>query len=335
MGNTQQRILIVDDDVLLGNVLRQALKLSNETYDVRLASNADEALAQISRRDFDLIITDIRMEGFSGLQLLEALRQVAPNTRTVAMTAFGTPDIEERARTLGVYDYITKPFTTQDFRNLVGAALEAKATTTPEKLPISQLKAVNKTLADLRANTGAQAAFFIEETADVLGVASDTNNLDLTSLAKALVEITQRMTAEVARIFGGGSGFRRSQYEGETFNLTAYRLPGEGLLILVYGHHVKEGIVSFYSRQALEALAQTLQKETFSETLSDTRPQDDASSPATTFPSQTTTPEFTSKVEPDSDTEEETSETLSLEQAMVRGLLKNDFFQSLEEETQE
>lgn len=319
MGNTQKRILIVDDDVLLGNVLRQALKLSGETYDVRLASNADEALAHISRRDFDLIVTDIRMEGFSGLQLLEALRQIAPHTRTIAMTAFGSSDIEERARMLGVYDYITKPFTTHEFRNLVSAALEAELSTTPEKLSPSQLQAVNKTLADLRVNTGVQAAFFIEEeTANVLGVASDINNLDLTSLAKALVDITHRMTAEVARVFGGGSGFRRSQYEGETFNLTAYRLMGEGLLILVYGHHVKEGIISFYARQALEALAQTLQQSKPPETSNAAGPQNQA-------PAATAADGRPAEVE-----EENTSEPLSLEEARARGLLGEDFLKALE-----
>lgn len=323
MGNGQKRILIVDDDVTLGNVLRKTVQLSNSTYQVQLACNADEALAQISRHDFDLIVTDIKMEGLSGLQLLEALRRVAPDTRTIAMTAFDSTDVEERARSLGVYHYITKPFSVQEFRTLVDTALKAQAPPTPEKLPPSQSKAVNKTLSDLRANTGAHAAFFIEEdTANVLGVASDINGLDLTSLAKALIEITHRMTAEVARVFGGSSGFQRSQYVGETFNLTAFRLAGEGLLIVVYDRRVKEGLISFYARQALEALAQILQVEKPSETL------DNASAETITSPPLPAAPDSMAEFEQEND-----PEPMTLEQALDMGLLSDGFLNALEEES--
>lgn len=329
MGDGQKRILIVDDDIAMGNVLQQALKPSSRAYNVRLARDADEALAQISRRDFDLIITDIKMVGLSGLQLLEALRQVAPDVRTIAMTAFSSDDIKERARTLGVYGYLTKPFTIQEFRDLVHAALEAQEPSTPETLPPSQLKAVSQTLADLRTNTGAHAVFLIkEDSANVLGVASDVNGLDLTSLAQVLVDITHRTVAEVAKVFGGGSGFRRSQYVGETFNLVTYRLAGEGLLILVYGHRVKEGLISFYARQALEALAQILQAETPIESLKDTQAVDKVLTETATIPS----PAIASEPKPEPE-EKETPEPLSLEQALSMGLLNDDFLKSLEEET--
>jgi len=328
MSNRRKRILIVDDDISLGEVLQQALKYLDHSYEVRMARDADEALAQISRRPFDLLITDIKMEGLSGLQLLEAMRHVAPDTRTIAMTAFASADIEAHARRLGVYAYLNKPFTVQEFRNLINDALEAEETFPLEKL-LPQSQSLNETLADLRANTGVQAAFFIkEQTANVLGVASDVNDLDLTSLAKALVDITHRMTAEVAKVFGGDSGFQRSQYVGETFNLSAYRLAGKGLLILVYGHHVKEGLLSFYARQTLERLAQALQEETSSETSNGDRVQS-KTSPETSLPSsQPAMSEST--LEPESDLP---SEPLSLEQALAKGLLNDDFFKSLGEET--
>jgi len=329
MSNRRKRILIVDDDISLGEVLQQALKYLDHSYEVRMARDADEALAQISRRPFDLLITDIKMEGLSGLQLLEAMRHVAPDTRTVAMTAFASADIEARARRLGVYAYLNKPFTVQEFRNLINDALEAEEAFPLEKLPPSQSQSLNKTLADLRANTGVQAAFFIEEqTANVLGVASDVNDLDLTSLAKALVDITHRMTAEVAKVFGGDSGFQRSQYVGETFNLSAYRLAGKGLLIVVYGHHVKEGLISFYARQTLERLAQVLQEETSSETSNGDRVQDRTSPETSLTSSHPATSESTLESESDLP-----SEPLSLEQALARGLLNDDFFKSLGEET--
>jgi len=309
MDDSNKNILIVDDDISLGEVLLQALKYTDRTYDVRLARDADEALALISRHHFDLVITDIKMAGLSGLQLLEALRQVAPDVQTIVMTAFDSTDIEDRARSLGVYAYIAKPFAVQEFRALVNDALKSEAHSTPPKLAL-QSQSVNETLAELRANTGAHAAFFIEEeTANILGVASDTNDLDLGALAKALLDIPNRMTAEVARVFGGGSGFRRSQYIGEAFNLSTYRLTGKGLLIVVYGHHVKEGIISFYARQTLKALASAWQTE--------------SSSP----PAPSSLPESPPEI-----TQASTGEPMSFEQALAEGLLDNDFLQTIEEE---
>jgi two-component system response regulator (stage 0 sporulation protein F) len=330
MSNGQKRILIVDDDASLGYILQQALKLSSQAYHVRLARNADEALAQISRRGFDLIITDIKMEGLSGLHLLKALRQVAPNTRTISMTAFSSDDIEKRARTLGVHNHLTKPFTIQEFREIVDIALEAEALSTPAELPPSQSEAVSRTLADLRANTGAHAVFLIQkDTANVLGMACDTSDLDLTSLAQTLVDITNRTVAEVARVFGGGSGFRRSQYVGETFNLVTYRLPGQGLLILVYSHHVKEGLIVFYARQAKEALVQILQAQTPSEPFEDIEAGDMASIDAPPAPPQAVVSEPTSE----SEGKETPSEPMSLEQALAMGLLDDSFLGTLDEET--
>jgi len=323
MADAKKRILLVDDDVALGNVLQQALKFASEVYDVRLARDADEALAQVSRREFDLIVTDVQMEGLSGLQLLRALRRVAPETRTVVMTAFSTDEIKDRAEALGVYGYLTKPFNLQQFRALVSTALAAEGPPRTEKLHPSQLEAVNQTLADLRANTGARAVFFTQEdSANVLGAASAANDLDLTSLAQTMVEITHRQVAEVARVFGGGSGFQRSQYVGETFNLATYCLAGEGLLTLVYSHQVKEGIISFYARQALERLAEILGAQVPPESLTGARSESQTSPEAATF-----APESAPPLE-----ERATSEPLSLEQAMEMGLLDDAFLDELEKE---
>lgn len=321
MSSERKRILIVDDDISLGKVLHQALKPPRYPYDVRLARDADEALAQVSRQRFDLIITDIKMEGLSGLQLLEALRQIAPDATTIAMTAFSSGDIEERARTLGIYAYLSKPFTIQEFRQCVHEALHAEKPARPAKLPSFQLASVNEALAELRANTGTHSVFFIEEkTSNVLGVASDANALDLTSLAKILVDITHRMTAEVARAFGGRSGFQRIQYVGESFNLSTFSLNGEGFLILVYDHQVKEGIVSFYARQTIEKLARVLQRseKTASEVASQS--EDAASRDGSESESS---PRF--------EIQESASEPISLQEARALGLLSDDFLDALDQ----
>jgi len=320
MSNQRKRILIVDDDVSLGEVLQQALKSPSYPYEVRLARDADEALAHISRRRFDLIITDIKMGGLSGLQLLEALRHIAPEVTTVVMTAFDSSDIKDRARNLGVYAYLTKPFTIQEFRQCVQQALRTEMPSTPEKLPSSQYRSLNEALAELRANTGVRAAFFIEEqSTNILGVDSDDRTLDLSSLSRTLVDITQRMTGEISKAFGGSSNFQRIQYVGEVYNLSIYRLTGQGFLILVYDHQVKEGIISFYARQTSEQLVRIL--ETIS-TASST--EGDGPAPAQQRPQAAvagSTP---------ADGEENHPEPIGLEAAKALGLLSEDFLDALE-----
>ncbi|MDY7039912.1 MAG: response regulator, partial [Chloroflexota bacterium] len=123
MESAKKRILIVDDDVELAALLRQALKDLGNDLEIQLARDADEALAKISKRTFTLVVTDIKMEGLNGLQLVEILKQLDPTIKTIAMTAYSSPEVEKEAQALNVYRYIAKPFTIEEFRRIVRDAL--------------------------------------------------------------------------------------------------------------------------------------------------------------------------------------------------------------------
>src|SRR5690554_5473366 len=102
------RILIVDDERMIREVLADFLSL--EGFDVETAEDGEAALAELSRNDYDLVLTDLKMPKMGGIQLLEAIRSSMPHIVVVIMTGFGTIETAISAMKRGAYDYILKPF---------------------------------------------------------------------------------------------------------------------------------------------------------------------------------------------------------------------------------
>jgi DNA-binding NtrC family response regulator len=101
-------ILIVDDEDSVRNRCIQLLQKKN--YNVQGSSDGSQALFLIKKNDFSLVITDMRMPGLNGIDLLERVKETCPDTEVVMITGYGTVDNAVEAMKLGAYDYITKPF---------------------------------------------------------------------------------------------------------------------------------------------------------------------------------------------------------------------------------
>ena len=107
MAATQGSILIVDDEKGQRDILTMILR--KEGYDVADAPGVREALEELGRREFDLIMTDLKMQGQSGLDLLEAVQAADPQQCVIIMTAHGTVDSAVEAMKKGAFDYLEKP----------------------------------------------------------------------------------------------------------------------------------------------------------------------------------------------------------------------------------
>jgi len=116
------RILIVDDELSMREFL--AILLEREGYAVAVAANAEEALGQIDGSLFDLVISDVQMPGLNGIELLARIKQAAPDTAVLMITAFTAADQAVEAMKLGAYDYISKPFKNEEIKILISKALE-------------------------------------------------------------------------------------------------------------------------------------------------------------------------------------------------------------------
>jgi len=115
-------ILVVDDDESLRRVLEY--NLSSAGYSVIAASSGEAGLSLFRESRPALIISDMKMPGMSGVQLLEAVKTISPETLVIIITAFGSVDMAVEAMKAGAYDYITKPFNRDELLLTVAKALQ-------------------------------------------------------------------------------------------------------------------------------------------------------------------------------------------------------------------
>lgn len=115
------RILVVDDDDSLRRVTQVQLEQSG--YQLSTASDGHEALIILQKAPQDLVITDLKMPGLSGMDLLERIRTDYPEIIVIMVTAFGTVETAVEAMKAGAYDYITKPVNLDELKLVISRAL--------------------------------------------------------------------------------------------------------------------------------------------------------------------------------------------------------------------
>ena len=119
-------ILVVDDE----SVIREGLSriLEGDTYTVDAAKNGHAAIELLQQKQFDLIITDLKMPGMNGFEVLNAVKILQPDTPVIMITGFATVETAVEAMKNGTVDYIVKPFTPEQILEKVQLALEQKKT---------------------------------------------------------------------------------------------------------------------------------------------------------------------------------------------------------------
>jgi DNA-binding NtrC family response regulator len=123
MDAGQSRILIVDDEENVSAVLTKILE-RRKGYDVACASTGEEALDKLETEWFDLVVTDLKMPGMSGIDLLSKGKTLSPTMPFIMLTAFGSVHSAVEAMKEGAYDYLIKPVDADEFKMVVEKALE-------------------------------------------------------------------------------------------------------------------------------------------------------------------------------------------------------------------
>jgi DNA-binding NtrC family response regulator len=118
------QMLLVEDDTAMRQMLESLF--TGEGFAVSEAANARDALTLAREQDFDVVLSDIKMPGKSGLDLVGELRELRPATPVVLMTAFGTPDTEVDALRVGAFDYAPKPFEPEEVLRMVRRAVDRR-----------------------------------------------------------------------------------------------------------------------------------------------------------------------------------------------------------------
>jgi DNA-binding NtrC family response regulator len=118
------RVLVVDDEAGMRKSL--AIMLRREGYPVTEASGGAEALDQLGREVFDLVVADLNMGDVSGLEVLRHVREANPDVEVILMTAYGTIEAAVEAMKLGAFDFVTKPFQSEEILLRVRNAIDKR-----------------------------------------------------------------------------------------------------------------------------------------------------------------------------------------------------------------
>ena len=106
--DSRDSILVVDDEQTIRELLLRLLR--SRKYDVTTARDGYEALSLLKSEQFDIVLSDIKMPGLNGIELLEKAVEIAPHMLVIMMTGFGTIELAVDAMKKGAYDFVTKPF---------------------------------------------------------------------------------------------------------------------------------------------------------------------------------------------------------------------------------
>jgi DNA-binding NtrC family response regulator len=117
------RVLVVDDKE---NILKLFARILGDAYEVTSAADGGRAISLIGGQEFDVIVTDLRMPGADGFEVLRAAKARSPETEVVMMTAYATVQDAVTAMKEGAYDYLQKPFDPDDATLVIARALERK-----------------------------------------------------------------------------------------------------------------------------------------------------------------------------------------------------------------
>ncbi len=127
-------VLIVDDDIDLGQFIADIAR--DDGFEAESISSPLEAIGRLEERAFDLVVTDVRMPGMDGVELIGRIKAFDPRIAVIAITAFGSLETAVRAMRAGAYDYLPKPFQAQDLVLRMERALERRVLT----LELSRLR---------------------------------------------------------------------------------------------------------------------------------------------------------------------------------------------------
>jgi len=119
MAKTLQ-IMILDDEPIVGKRLKPAL--TKYGAEVEVFEDSVKALNRLNEKDFDIVVTDVRMEEVDGIQVLEHVMTRSERTKVIIITGYATIEVAQEALVKGAFDFITKPFKPNDLRAVINKA---------------------------------------------------------------------------------------------------------------------------------------------------------------------------------------------------------------------
>jgi len=254
-----KRILIVDDESKVGFFLKETLESLGRGYSVSHVESGEAALDEMARQPYELVVTDLRMPGMSGMDLLGRVQDLAPETRTILITAYGNEEIENQSRRLNAGHYFAKPFPIDEFTAVVQDMLDDQKSGAPV-LNHDNLERISQRLSDLRFEVGAQCILLADTHGKLLTEVGLTDGLS----PEALTELMGggfTSLFEVARHLHEGHAFNLTYHEGVRYDIYAANVGDYLFLTLVFDRRQgasRIGMVWLYTKRAIQDLLDSI-----------------------------------------------------------------------------
>lgn len=114
------QVMILDDEPIVGKRLQPTLTKAG--FEVEFFEDPAKALARLNEKEFDIVVTDLRMEGVDGIHVLEHIMERCKHTRVILITGYATVEVAREALVKGAFDFIAKPFKPRDLTAVVNKA---------------------------------------------------------------------------------------------------------------------------------------------------------------------------------------------------------------------
>lgn len=181
MKKAEFKVLVAEDDDIVRDVIVKFL--TDEGYSVVVANDGVEAIKMLRLEDIKLVLTDLRMPGADGMEVLRSSMRVDPNIAVVIITAYGTLDTALEAMKEGAYDYVVKPFVMQQLLLVVRNAFKMAMLMEENNKMADQLKETHRKLEAIKIS-GVQNTEIIDEPEDSKYEISNESDGNVESIKK-------------------------------------------------------------------------------------------------------------------------------------------------------
>ncbi len=268
------KILVVDDSPQISKALSDLLGASG--YVVRAAPSGERALQILDSAKFDLIITDLKMTGMTGIDLAKKVQEKVPGLPVIILTGFGDMDSVISALRLGVADYLKKPFSIDEVLSVVEreivkskgrpvpSATAAKTEEKPPRLYIfaqRDLEQIEAVLSRLRAQATAESAMLVEQAGYVIAAKGLSSSGDVEPLSN-LIASSRSSSASLASLLGEVQDFSTSYMEGQRVSVYTTSLGRALYLAVIVPKGTKQGLVWLYAKEAAVEIDRIVQRAT-------------------------------------------------------------------------
>jgi DNA-binding response OmpR family regulator len=269
----EKKILVVDDHFEMLEFLRSMLELSNQDFEVLAVPSAEEGLMELRRVHFDLVITDVRLPGMSGFDLVRRTKSIKSDIPVIMITAYSSAQGKQEAEDLGVFRYFPKPLDTDEMLSAVHQALYGETVTALKHTAVSRPSSSPKTQAlpdrlhkrldSLRNDTGAAQLILATVTGEVALKVGNGRIADSSTIIKILAQ-TIADSFELARELDSREPFTLQFHAGSQTELYAATVGRDYFLAMFFDVQARRGRIGtvwVFAQRAIKELLELLPEQ--------------------------------------------------------------------------